>query len=224
MMAACAGPNDLVRPSAPPAHGRVVMISIDGLMPETYLDPDRLGLRVPTLRALHARGAFARGVESVFPTVTYPAHTTLVTGVPPSTHGITSNRPVDPLAKNNLGWFWYSEDIAVPTLWSAVQAAGARAAVITWPVTAGADVAFRVPEYWRAGTADDQKLLRSLSTPGLLEAVAKEYPALWSKLTPPDVHDDAQFAIARYLLAHEDPALTLIHVWLTDDAQHAHGP
>src|SRR5829696_5577201 len=97
---ACGAQADIVKPPAPPPHPRVVMISIDGLMPETYLDPDRLGLRVPTLRALHARGAFARGVESVFPTVTYPSHTTIVTGVPPSVHGIVTNRPPDPLGKN----------------------------------------------------------------------------------------------------------------------------
>jgi pimeloyl-ACP methyl ester carboxylesterase len=111
-------------------------------------------------------------------------------------------------------------DIAVPTLWSAVG----RAAVITWPVTVGAEVAWRVPEYWRAGTVDDQKLVRSLSTPHLLDNVAKGYPALWSKLTPPDVKDEAQFAIAKHLLATEDPDLVLMHVWSTDDAQHAHGP
>ena len=217
---ACGAPSDIVKPVAPPPHGRVVMVSIDGLMPETYIDPDRLGLRVPTLRALRARGAFARGVESVFPTVTYPAHTTLVTGVPPRVHGITSNRPADPLAKNADGWRWYSEDIAVPTLWSVVP----KAAVITWPVTVGADVSVRVPEYWRAGTEDDQKLLRTMSTPHLLENVEKGFPALWSKLTPPDVKDEAQFAIARYVLANEDPDLTLMHVWMTDDAQHDHGP
>jgi predicted AlkP superfamily pyrophosphatase or phosphodiesterase len=223
-VAACgAGPNDIARP-VPPERPRAIVISIDGLMPETYMDPDALGLRVPTLRAIKARGVFARGVESVFPSVTYPSHTTMVTGVLPEVHHITSNRPQDPLDKNQRGWHWYSEDIAVPTLWSVVQASGGKAAVITWPVTAGADVAIRVPEYWRAGTVDDQKLLRTLSTPGYLDKVAKSYPALWSKLTPPDVQDEAQFAIARYAIANDDPDLMLVHVWATDDAQHAHGP
>jgi predicted AlkP superfamily pyrophosphatase or phosphodiesterase len=221
LLTACgAAPTELVKPT-PPEHARVVMISIDGMMPETYTDPDRLGLQVPTLRGLVAHGAFARDVESVFPTVTYPAHTTMVTGVPPAMHGITSNRPRDPAGKNADGWNWYSESIAVPTLWNV---APGKVAIITWPVSVGADVAYRVPEYWRAGTPDDQKLLRSLSTPGLLDKVAKEYPELWSKLTPPDVQDDAQFAIAKYLLAHEDPSLLLMHVWATDDAQHEHGP
>jgi predicted AlkP superfamily pyrophosphatase or phosphodiesterase len=204
--------------------GRVVVISVDGLMPASYLDPEALGLRIPTLRRFVAEGAFARAVTPVFPTVTYPAHTTMVTGVPPAAHGIVGNRPKDPLERNQGGWWWYAEDIAAPTVWQAVHAKGGTAALITWPVTVGADVRFLVPEYWRAGTADDQKLLRSLSTRGLLDKVAAREPGLWKHLAPPDVADDAQFAIARHVLAEESPDLVLMHVWMVDDAQHRHGP
>jgi predicted AlkP superfamily pyrophosphatase or phosphodiesterase len=205
-------------------RARVVVVSIDGMKPETYLEPDRLGLAVPTLRSIAARGACARAVESVFPSVTYPAHTTIVTGAPPRVHGIVSNRPLDPLQKNMDGWRWYTEDIAVPTLWSALEAQGGVAALVTWPVTVGARATFLIPEYWRSGHPDDQKLLRSLSTPGLLDKVARFYPELWKFLVPPDIKDEAQFAIARYLVAQENPDLVLVHVWETDDAQHAHGP
>jgi predicted AlkP superfamily pyrophosphatase or phosphodiesterase len=203
---------------------RVIVVSIDGMKPETYLEPDRLGLKIPTLRALVAHGASARAVESVFPSVTYPAHTTMVTGAPPRVHGITSNRTFDPLHKNQEGWRWYTEDIAVPTLWSAVEAQGRAAGLVTWPVTVGARVSFVVPEFWRAGTPDDQKLMRSLSTPGLLEKVERGYPELWKKLVPPDVLADAQFAIAKYLATQEPVDLLMVHEWETDDEQHAHGP
>ena len=225
-LAACGAPSpDPKGPRAGAAdRSRVVVVSIDGLMPETYLQPDALGLKVPTLRSLVARGASARAVESVFPTVTYPAHTTLVTGVPPRAHGIVGNRPVDPLRKNQDGWRWYSEEIAVPTLWQAVEAQGRPAALVTWPVTVGAKATFVVPEFWRAGTPDDQKLLRAMSTPGLLDKVARGYPALWTVLVPPDVRDAAQFAIAKYLVTQEDPDLVLVHGWTLDDAQHDHGP
>ena len=203
---------------------RVIMISIDGLMPEVYLEPDALGLQVPVLRALAKRGAYARKVESVFPAVTYPAHTTMVTGVPPSIHRIATNRAPDPLDRNKEGWRWYSEDIAVPTLWQAVEAHHRRAALVTWPVTVAAAVTFLIPEYWRAGTADDQKLVRGLSTPGLLDNVARADPTLWKSFVPPDVKDAAQFSIARYLVANERFDLMLVHAWELDDAQHAHGP
>ena len=51
------------------------MISIDGLVPEYYLQPARLGLKVPNLVKMKLGGAYAEGVEGIFPTVTYPAHT-----------------------------------------------------------------------------------------------------------------------------------------------------
>jgi len=213
--------------SACTAHagqGRVVVVSIDGLMPDAYVHPDAHGLAVPTLRALVARGAYATAVDGVLPTTTYPSHTTLVTGVPPRLHGIVTNKPMDPLDKNFGGWRWYGEDIAVPTLWRAVAAQHRAVALVTWPVTVGAAVAFLVPEYWRAGGPDDQKLLRALATPGLLDRVAREHPTLWQELTPPDVRDEAQFAIASYLVTHEHADLVMLHAWALDDAQHEHGP
>jgi predicted AlkP superfamily pyrophosphatase or phosphodiesterase len=214
-------------PAAPGAHGhlarKLVVVSIDGLMPDAYLDPDAHGLAVPTFRKLVAGGASAR-VHGVMPTVTYPSHTTIVTGVPPRVHGIVSNEPLDPLGKNHDGWRWYAEDIKVPTLYSQVEAQHGTAALIVWPVTVGAKVSVLVPEYWRAGGPDDQKLLRALSTPGVLAETEQTAPDLWKHLTPPDIEDESQFAIARYVLAHRDPDLTLVHAFHLDDMQHAHGP
>lgn len=221
--AGCGGAGPPVREHHVGGRPRVVVVSIDGMMPQTYLDPDALGLAVPTLRELVRRGVVAR-VVPVLPTVTYPAHTTLVTGVAPGRHGITTNRPADALDKNQAGWRWYAEDIAVPTVWGQVAAQGREVALIEWPVTVGAKVSHLVPEFWRAGTTDDQKLLRAMATPGLLEAVQADSPELWTHLTPPNVADDAQFAIARHLLARHDPDLMLVHVWRTDDMQHDHGP
>jgi predicted AlkP superfamily pyrophosphatase or phosphodiesterase len=203
---------------------RVVVISIDGLMPDAYRHPDDHGLKVPTLRALVARGMSATAVEGVFPTVTYPSHTTIATGVPPGVHGIVTNKPADPLDTNLAGWRWYNEDIKATALWDAVEAQHRHAALVTWPVTVGARATFVVPEYWRAGGVDDQKLLRALATPGLLARIAHDAPDLWTKLTPPDVGDEAQFAIATYLVSHEHPDLVMLHAWALDDAQHDHGP
>ena len=56
-------------------------------------------------------GAYATGVRGVIPTVTYPSHATLVTGVSPAIHGIHSNTTFDPLPKNQGGWYWYASDI-----------------------------------------------------------------------------------------------------------------
>jgi len=83
----------------------VVLLSIDGLKPDYVLDADRHGLKVPNLRRLVAEGAAATGVQGVTPTVTYPSHTTLVTGVSPAIHGILNNSPFDPMNTNASGWY-----------------------------------------------------------------------------------------------------------------------
>ena len=63
---------------------RVIVISVDGLMPVSYTSTSA---PAPNLRKLAAEGVWAEGVVGVLPTVTFPAHTTLITGVEPAVHG-----------------------------------------------------------------------------------------------------------------------------------------
>jgi predicted AlkP superfamily pyrophosphatase or phosphodiesterase len=72
------------------------MISIDGLKPECLTHAHEHGLLIPTLRRFVEEGAYADGVIGSLPTVTYPNHTTLITGVWPSEHGILNNQLFDP--------------------------------------------------------------------------------------------------------------------------------
>src|SRR5579864_867252 len=140
----------------------VLMISIDGLRPADIWDADKRGLKVPNLRKLEAEGVYATGVRNALPTVTYPNHTTLITGVWPAKHGIANNQTFDPLQKNFGGWYWYTRDIKVGTLWDAVHAAHGKVASLSWPVSVGArSIDFDLPEYWRANNAEDMKLLRA---------------------------------------------------------------
>jgi predicted AlkP superfamily pyrophosphatase or phosphodiesterase len=217
-----AGPVTPAAPASPVDH--VVMVSVDGLLPASYLEPDAHGLAVPTLRLLARTGVAARGARSVFPSVTYPSHTTMATGVLPAVHGIVTNVASDPGDRNLEGWRWYTEDIVAPTLWDVATAAGRDVALVNWPVTVGARVRWLVPEYWRAGTPDDAKLTRALSTPGLLAAVAARFPDLWQRFTPPNVADEATADIVVHLIGSASVSLLMTHIWQTDDAQHKFGP
>jgi predicted AlkP superfamily pyrophosphatase or phosphodiesterase len=169
-----------------------VVISIDALHPSDVLEADRLGHAVPNLRRLVKEGAFARGVRGVLPTVTYPSHTTLVTGVSPARHGILYNGPFDPLARNQNGWYWYAEDIRVPTLWDAAAEAGLAVSNVDWPVTVGARIPHNIVQFWRTDVLDaqdDRKLNRLLSTPGLLAEAERElgpYPSGYAYDVPAD--------------------------------------
>src|SRR4051794_19231470 len=103
---------------AAPDSRHVVVVSIDGLRPDHLKKP---GLRIPTLRALIEAGASAEGVESTWPSVTYPAHATMVTGVSPARHGVHDNKVFDPLGVANDAWVWEARAIRVRTLWDAAR-------------------------------------------------------------------------------------------------------
>ncbi|MEO6576981.1 MAG: ectonucleotide pyrophosphatase/phosphodiesterase [Polyangiaceae bacterium] len=231
MSSTACGPSEPA-PKAPVAHARkepagpiqhVILVTVDGLLPEVYLHPDVHGLKIPTLRWLVAHGAMSDGAMSVFPTVTYPSHTSMVTGVLPGTHGIVSNRTFDPYDNDLEGWNWYAEDIKVDPVWRIAERAGYQTALVHWPVSVGAQVTWKVPEYWRAKNDEDKKIVRALSTPGLLDDVAREHPDFWPRFKPPVSKDDALTDIATHLLAKEKPTLMLLHLVEVDGSQHGHG-
>jgi len=150
--------------AAPAPERSLLLISLDGLRPDYVLKADEHGLKIPNLRRILRDGAHASGVRGVLPTVTYASHTTILTGVWPDKHHIYSNLTFDPLGKNMEGWYWYAEDIKVPTLWDAVHGGKGVVASVGWPVSVGSlSIDYNVPEYWRAQNAEDLKLLRALA-------------------------------------------------------------
>ena len=203
----------------------VVLISIDGLKPEYVLGADEYGLKIPNLRALVARGAHASGVMGVVPTVTFPSHTTLVTGAAPARHGVTSNTTFDPLNKNQEGWYWYASDIRVPTLWDAVADAGRTTGNVHWPVTVGARITWNLPQVWRTGEADDRKLVRALSTPKLYDAMEREVGAPYADGMDESIAgDELRARFAARMVESRHPAFMLAYFTALDHEQHQNGP
>ena len=202
----------------------LLLISVDGMRPDYVAFADAHGAKLPNLRRFLKEGAYAEGVTGVVPTVTYPSHTTLVTGVWPAQHGIFANGTFDPLQKNFQGWYWYAEDIRVPTLWDAATAAGRTTASVHWPVTVGAHITWNIPEFWRANTPDDAKLLRAVSTPGLLEeprAALGNYPV--GTDSSADV-DELRARYGQWILEHKHPSLLTLHLAALDHVEHETGP
>ncbi|HXO04667.1 MAG TPA: alkaline phosphatase family protein [Candidatus Sulfotelmatobacter sp.] len=222
---------DAIRNATSPAQSssskliqHVLIVTIDGMKPETYTEPDVHGLKVPTLRGMVRDGASSDGAQSVMPTVTYPSHTSMVTGANPGTHGIYTNVAWDPLNQNSGGWRWYTEDIRVPTLWQIARQEGLKTALIHWPVTAGAQADLNISEYWRASIPEDMKLVRALSTPGIFEKIAKEFPSFKTDVPPLDLTDPVWTDAACYAIENLKPNLLLLHLAMVDHWEHEKGP
>lgn len=204
----------------------LLLISIDGLHPRYVTKSQDPELQIPNLRSFLTDGAYADGAVAMVPTVTYPNHTTLVTGVSPSQHGILSNTTFDPLGKNREGWYWYAEDIKVPTLWSAASAAKLSTASVNWPVTVGdKNIQYLLPEFWRASTPDDLKAIRALSRPeGMLAQMEFRLGAFVDGNTGTLDSDRVRTRFAVALLKERKPDFLAVHLIALDEIEHEHGP
>ena len=130
IVAACTStPGSGVSPRPPQT---VVLVSLDGFRWD-YLDrPEAAGLR-----AIAASGVRVRQMQPVFPTVTFPNHYTIVTGLWAEHHGIVGNTMND----SKLGRFTISDTVAVRTsgwwggepIWVTAEKQGRHAAAMFWP-------------------------------------------------------------------------------------------
>jgi predicted AlkP superfamily pyrophosphatase or phosphodiesterase len=207
------------------AQPSVVLISIDGMRPDYITNPKACPAGFPTLRRFLTEGTYAEGVIGVLPTITYPSHTTLVTGVEPARHGIWGNTTFDPEWTNQSGWYWYAEDITADTLWDAASRKGLVTASVGWPVTVGQrSIRYNIPEYWRAGNTEDRKLQRALSTPEFYDAVLPQLRSI-SLTDGAFLATDRAFAQAAiFAIASKHAHFVTLHMGTLDEEQHAHSP
>lgn len=197
----------------------VLVISVDGMDYRYLRDCDKLGLKIPNLRRLMREGELTEGIEGVFPTITWPSHTTMITGVPPRQHGILGNRR--PRSEGG-DYYWDVSLLKAPTLWQAARKAGLKTAAITWPVTVGAQIDFNLPEAFakRNGGGMDLHSIEAKATPGLVEKIARVFPSF----TQEWMDDRTRTQATIYLLKHEKPDLILLHLVDLDSEAHETGP
>lgn len=78
--------------------------------------------------------------------------------------------------------------------------------------TVGAAIDFNVPQYWRAGTPDDRKLLRALSTPGLLDLLEREADVFADGIDETLAGDERRVEAAARLLALKRPGFMTMYL------------
>jgi len=212
------------QPSAASRH--VVLISIDGFAADHLANAS---IALPNIRALAAKGATAESSETVFPSVTHPSHTTLVTGVTPRKHGVVDNT----VTERRTGKSFHitnlprTQSVRVPTIFDAVRRANRRSASFFWPETRDDPaIDFNIAEvFLPTGGADP-----SAVTPGLLDELRAaavpidSYYAFHGDPFGQGAGDMALTQAAAHIFKKHKPALTAIHLLVTDDVQHEFGP
>lgn len=171
-----------------------MLVSFDGFRAD-YLDR----FDTPNFDALAARGAIAEGLVAVFPSMTFPGHYTIATGMHPEAHGIVGNRFHDPVRGETFdyrdreqvedGSWWGGEPI-----WVTAETQGLVAAAMFFPGAEAAVGGVR-PTHWR-------RYDRGLSNLARVETVIE-----WLTLPPAN-----------------RPHLVTLYFSLVDGAGHALGP
>ncbi len=202
----------------------VVLISIDGFRPNFYLEDQ---WPAPHLKTMAKEGVHAKGVRGVFPSVTYPSHTTIITGAYPDKHGIFYNSPFEPEGRTGR-WYWESKLIQTATLWDAVRASGKKSASLIWPVSVGAPIDYNIPEVW---TLDREygriQPMRDNENPkGLLREMEIAVLGQMNEGTFNGDYlnrEDRTGEMAAYILEKYRPNLISVHLIATDHFQHEQG-
>jgi predicted AlkP superfamily phosphohydrolase/phosphomutase len=145
----------------------VVLISVDGLSASYLTDPRA---EMPNLRAIAAKGASAEGMLTSFPSVTWPSHTSLITGTHPARHGVIGNAVWNRKTGKQVTYIGDPvltkvQAIRVPTLYDVAKKSGLSTASVIWPCSNGAKtLAWIIPDsnkpelharYTTSGFADE---------------------------------------------------------------------
>lgn len=205
-------------PVSTPGH-KLLVVSVDGLDWRYLRDRDRLGLKIPNIRKLLAKSQVADGVAGVWPTITWPSHTAIISGARPDQSGILSNArgTLDP----NLS-YWSAKKLKVPVLWQCAARAGRTTAAVTWPVTMEADITWNLPEVFirRNGGSMDLESVAKYGTPGLVAEITRAYPSFGQQW----MDDRTRTQATIYLLQKKHPDLVLTHLVDLDSDAHDRGP
>lgn len=142
------------KPKPPKLTSHVVLISISGLRADHTNNPESYRLKIPAIQELRAKGSYAVGVESVYPSQNNPAQISIATGVLPADHGITSDYPFNEQTGSQSAVPHQSaKEIKAETIWEAANREGLVTAAIGYPLTNGSAINFNLAEIPTDATA-----------------------------------------------------------------------
>ncbi len=205
---------------------KLVVLSYDALQSDDL----ELLSTLPNFSEIIKSASVVKNMREIYPTLTYPIHTTIVTGVYPDKHGIFHNQKpsISPDAPDfsvmGSDWYWYKENIKVPTLQDALWENGRTVASVLWPVTAGDKRGYNFPEIWPVKVKNEASfdVYENASSDKVMDEYYNKYVSRynWS-----DNEDMAYYGveIALDILKNQKPDLLLCHVVHLDHIRHVYG-
>ena len=197
----------------------LVIISLDSL---GFRDINEHRSELPTLNKLVNGGTWVKEVKGIYPTLTYPSHTTIITGQYPNVHGIVNNTKIQ-TQRRSPDWFWYQKDVKVPTLYDLARKQNLKTAAFLWPVTAGSKINYNLAEIFPNRIWTNQVLVSlKASSPLFILEMNQKYGKLRNGIHQPQL-DEFITACAVDTIKNKKPNLTLLHLVDMDSMRHRYG-
>lgn len=199
-------------------HKHIIIISLDALGTEDFNKiKDTEGFRY-----LIENGSFSSNVRSVYPSLTYPAHATIVTGKLPRNHGVINNTKIQP-DRSNPDWYWFKKDIKGETLYDIARKQKKTVASLLWPVTGRSGITYNLPEIFPVKPYQTQvSQVLTAGSPIYCLELDKKFSHLRQGIEQPYL-DNFTHECAKYTLKKYSPYMTLIHYVELDSMRHIHG-
>jgi predicted AlkP superfamily pyrophosphatase or phosphodiesterase len=109
---------------------KLIIISVDALV---YEDLAVLAKK-PTFKKILEEGSRVNTLRTIYPSVTYPVHESIITGMYPDKHGVINNEEFQ-VGKLKNDWNWFHDVARVKDIFDYAKAAGKTTAAVFWPVT-----------------------------------------------------------------------------------------
>ncbi|GEO78169.1 putative nucleotide pyrophosphatase (putative) [Companilactobacillus mindensis DSM 14500] len=197
----------------------LVIISLDSL---GFRDINEHRSELPTLNKLVNGGTWVKEVKGIYPTLTYPSHTTIITGQYPNVHGIVNNTKIQ-TQRRSPDWFWYQKDVKVPTLYDLARKQNLKTAAFLWPVTAGSKINYNLAEIFPNRIWTNQVLVSlKASSPLFILEMNQKYGKLRNGIHQPQL-DEFITTCAVDTIKNKKPNLTLLHLVDMDSMRHRYG-
>ncbi len=215
-LAATATAQEKVNRSKP----MVVVISLDAFGAESLRDPN---VPAPTLRMLMKQGAYARSMQPVNPTVTWPNHTAMVTGDTPAQHHVLANGLIQNQRTegSKAAKIWAdapkSELVAVPTVYDAAHDAGMTSAEVDWvAIYHASSINWRFHEDPDVDGPVEQEMIKAgVASHGNLQHFHHGQSQAW--------RDQLYTEAAARIIKQHHPNLMLLHLLALDSVEHHYG-
>ena len=196
----------------------VIVISFDAVSEE---DLEFLS-KQPNFSKLIKNGALIKNVESVYPSLTYPAHVTIVTGKYPKNHGVINNTVLD-FKNDNPDWYCYRKYIKGDTIFDLAEKSGMKTCSILWPVTARSKITYNMPEIFCTKRYDNQILKSALAGSKIYQVnMNKRFGYLRQGMEEPYL-DNFATEVAKKTIRELKPNLILLHLIDSDSQKHKYG-